>query len=497
VILRRFHLAFRAWRGWSIGLTLSLTACSLGPRYTRPEVPTPPTWRSVEPEQAQATGWPAKDWWRGFQAPQLDALISQAEKANDDIGAAIARVREADAQVRIAGAPLLPSLSLGADGSRQRQRSASLGGAASATGGSSSSPTVSAASAGATPVTYNTFATELGVSYELDFWGRNRAVRNAAEFTAQASRYDRATVELTVVTSVASTWFQTLELRDRLKVAQENLGAARTILDGLKLEAKVGTATALDVAQQEETVAALTAAIPPLQQQLLQTTDALAILVGQTPETLQIASGTLAEITAPPVQPGLPSELLARRPDIAQAEAQLMSANANIAAARAAFFPSIQLTGDGGFASTALSTLFNPVSRVWSATAGLTQPIFQGGALTGQYAYNKARYDELVSTYHKAVISAFSNVEDALVAVQQTGEQQRRQEEVVATARRAYEFSQTQFHAGVINIVTVLNTENALFTAQDTLVQVKYSHLNALVTLYGALGGGWQRGSDS
>jgi NodT family efflux transporter outer membrane factor (OMF) lipoprotein len=310
---------------------------------------------------------------------------------------------------------------------------------------------------------------------------------------ALASRYDRVTVELSVMTSVASTYFQALELRDRLKVAQDNVASARDTLKGLQLEAQVGTVTALDVAQQETTVATLEAGIPPLQQQLAQTVDALAILVGRQPEALDVAAGTLADLAVPQVSAGMPSELLTRRPDVAQAEAQLMAANADIVAARAAFFPSINLTADGGYASTALSTLVNPVNRVFSISAGLAQPIFHGGQILGQYQLNKARYEELLAGYHKAVIAALGNVEDALVAVQQTEEQLKRQQQAVATARHAYELTQAQFHAGTINILVVLSTETALFSAEDTLVQVKYSHLNALVALFGALGGGWQR----
>ena len=255
----------------------------------------------------------------------------------------------------------------------------------------------------------------------------------------------------------------------------------------------MGVITALDVAQQETTVAVLNAAIPPLQQQLLQSIDALAILVGKPPEEVNITTGTLAELSEPKVIPGLPSELLARRPDIAEAEAQLMAANANIAVARASFFPSINLTANGGYVSTALSSLFNPASRVFTLTGGLSQPIFEGGALSGQYSYSKARYAELLANYHKAVISAFGNVEDALVTLQQTALQRERQEEAVAKARHAYEMTQVQFHAGTINILTVLSTETALFAAEDTLVQVKYSHLAALIALFNALGGGWQK----
>ena len=404
--------------------------------------------------------------------------MDQARVANDDIGAAIARIRQADAQARIAGAPLLPSLGADLDGSRQRGQQPSI------------TPTGRLVS---TPSTFNSFTAELTASYEIDFWGKNRALLDAARMAALASRYDRATVELTVMQSVASTYFQALELRDRIKVANDNVASARDTLSGLQLEAQVGTVTALDVAQQETTVATFDAEIPPLVQQLGQTMDALAILVGQQPELVNIEAGALTDLVEPPVTPGMPSELLTRRPDVAEAEAQLIAANANIAAARAAFFPTISLTAAGGYVSPALNTLFNPVSRVFSLTGGLTQPIFQGGALVGQYQLNKGRYAELLSDYHKAVISAFGNVEDALVSVQQTAEQLKRQENAVATARHAYELTQAQFHAGTINILIVLSTETALFTAEDTLVQVKYSHLNALVALFSALGGGWQR----
>jgi outer membrane protein, multidrug efflux system len=404
--------------------------------------------------------------------------MDEARVANDDIGAAIARIRQADAQARIAGAPLLPSLGADLDGNRQRGQEPSI------------SPTGRLVS---TPGTSNSFTAELTASYEIDFWGKNRALLDAARMAALASRYDRATVELTVMQSVASTYFQALELRDRIKVANDNVASARDTLSGLQLEAQVGTVTALDVAQQETTVATFDAEIPPLVQQLGQTMDALAILVGKQPELVNIEAGALTDLVEPPVTPGMPSELLTRRPDVAEAEAQLIAANANIAAARAAFFPTISLTAAGGYVSPALNTLFNPVSRVFSLTGGLTQPIFQGGALVGQYQLNKGRYAELLSDYHKTVISAFGNVEDALVSVQQTAEQLKRQENAVTTARRAYELTQAQFHAGTINILIVLSTETALFTAEDTLVQVKYSHLNALVALFSALGGGWQR----
>ncbi len=447
---------------------LLASACSLGPRYHKPDVPAPDHW--VTASDPAAPEWPSADWWRGFHSAELDALIAQAQSANDDLKAAIARVEQADAQRRIALAPLVPSLSASATATRAR------------------APVLGSTSY----VTGNDFNPLLSASYELDFWGKNRAAYVAAAATERASRYDRTTVELSVLAGVATTYFQVLELRDRLAVAEKNLGNAQEVLRGLTLEQRAGVSTALDVAQQQTVVDTVNASIPPLKQQLRQSEDALAILIGSTPETIDVTRGTLDELGQPAVRSGLPSELLARRPDVASAEAQLIAANANIAAARAALFPSISLTAGGGFESPALANLLTPANRVWSLAGSLTQPIFQGGALVGEYRYTQARYRELLADYHKAVISALANVEDALIAVQQTSDQVARQQEATEQARRAYRFAQMQMHAGTINVLTLLNTETSLFTAEDQLAQAKYTHLNALVSLYQALGGGWQ-----
>jgi NodT family efflux transporter outer membrane factor (OMF) lipoprotein len=455
-------------------LFVHLAACSVGPAYKRPDIPAPGQWQEnpVQDNSAPAAPvWPAADWWHEFGSTRLDELIAEAQRSNDDLAAAIARVQEADAQVRIAGAPLLPTVDLGATATRQRAPVTGVG-----------------------PEVYNVFSPQISASYELDFWGKNRAARAAALATASASRFDQQTVALTVISSVAGTYFQALELRDRIEVARHNLENGQSVLHGLKAEQAAGTATGLDVAQQDTTVALLNAAIPPLLEQFRQTVYALAVLLGRTPESLQIDAGTLTELAPPAVVEGLPSQLLSRRPDIAEAEQQLIAANADITVARAAFFPSIDLTASGGYESTALATLVNPYSRIYSIGAGLTQPIFHGGAIRGQYQYSQARYTELVSTYHKTVITAFSNVESALVAARQTSDQQLRQAEAVSKAQRAFEFAKAQMRAGIVNVLTVLNTENALFTAQDTLVQVQYAHLQALVDLFTALGGGWHQG---
>ena len=449
-------------------LALGEVGCSVGAAYHRPDAPVPTAWRGAP--DATASGWPASDWWRGFGSPQLNDYIAGAQAANDDIAAAVARIQQADAQARIAGAALLPLLTGSAVGSRQRNFSI----------------------AGAAPA-YSEYSPQLAASYQLDFWGKNRQTYNAALFAAQASRFDRETVALTVFTSVAMTYFEVLEARDRLQVAQDNLGNAQHILDGLQLEQTVGTATALDVAQQATTVATVNASIPPLAQQLQQNIDALAILLGRSPESIDVAAGSLDDISLPAVVAGVPSELLARRPDVAEAEAQLKEANANIAVARAAYFPSIDLTAAGGYASKALSSVLMPQSSVFALTAALTQTIFDAGTRKGQLQYARGRYAELLSDYHKTVLTALGNVEDALVAVQQTAQQQLRQQDATDKARRAFEYAQLQMQAGTTNVLTELSTETALFTAQDELVQVRYQHLQALIDLYEALGGGWRQ----
>jgi len=472
----KLQLSARAACGCALAAlaACSLAACRVGPAYQRPEfaapAQAPAQWRDTFNNPAAAV-WPSADWWHGFGSERLDELIAQAQRSNDDLAAAIARIEEADAQARIAGAPLLPSLDLGANATRQRAQVTGLG-----------------------PQTFNSFNPELTASYELDFWGKNRAARDSARATAIASHYDKETVALTVVSSVATSYFLSLEFRDRLEVARQNLANGQKILRGLKLEQTAGTATGLDVAQQEAAVALLDAAIPPLQQQFRQAVNALAVLIGDTPESVDVDAGTLNSLTIPQVLEGLPSQLLSRRPDVAESEQQLISANADITVARAALFPSIQLTASDGYASSALSSLINPAGRIWAVSAGLTQPIFHGGALRGQVTFSNARYRELLSSYHKTVISAFSNVEDALVAAQQTKEQQVRQQKAVDVARRAFQYAQTQMSAGTVNILIVLNTENTLFSAQDELVQIQYLHLQSLVDLFTALGGGWQQG---
>jgi multidrug efflux system outer membrane protein len=417
---------------------------------------------------------PTLDWWRGFRSPELTQLMEEAQKVNLDIAAAVARLVQADAQARITGAALLPSLN--GNGSETYSR----------TSGSSAS----GLSIGGREVV--NYSASLSASYQLDFWGQNRDALQAAEETATANRFDRDVVALTTLTSVANGYFQVLASQDRIRTAEQNIVSATRVLEAIKQRFKAGTGTDLDVAQQEAVLGNQKASVPPLRQTLAQNIIALATLVSRPPESLHVTGGSMNQIALPRVTPGLPSEILTQRPDIRRQEAQLASATANVGSARAQFFPSIQLTGQGGYQSSALVSLFQPHAAFFSMVGGLTQPIFDGGKILGNFELTKARQDELLQTYRKTVVQSFADVDNALVSIRETTTRLRLQREVVAASRRAFELSQQQLQAGTADIVTVLNTQVTLFQAEDVLWQAQLARLLAIVSLYQALGGGWE-----
>ncbi len=340
-------------------------------------------------------------------------------------------------------------------------------------------------------IDFRSYSTSLNVSYELDFWGRNRSARQSAVASSMFSRFDQQTVALTIVTDVANTWFIALSLADRLANARANLADAQQTLAVIQGRFAAGTASALDTAQQEALVAGERATIPSFANQLEQEVIALGILTGQPPERIKVRPGTLTALGLPIVAPGLPSELLARRPDVASAEAQLLAQNFSIKVARAAFFPSIQLTASAGYQAPALNRLITPGGALASLAEGLTLPIFDGGTLRGQLDLAKGRYDELLANYRKAVIQAFTDVDTALTAWRFTSEQEKLEQIAVDTARRAATIARAQMAAGTVDITTVLTAEATLFNDTDTLVQVRLARAQALLNLYKALGGGW------
>ncbi len=467
IVARMSMVVIRIGRSLRIATVCALAVCASGCILTR-DLPDPALDIPDGYKAARLTGGdkpPTLDWWRGFRSGELTTLIEEAQTVNLDIAAATSRIIEADAQARIAGAPLLPNVTA----SDQVTRSKS-----------------------GTAKSISVYTSALSASYEIDFWGKNRDAALAAEEISTANRFDRDVVALATMTSVANAYFQVLASQDRIRTALRNIASAQRILDAIRQRLSAGTGSDLDVAQQESVLANQRAAVPPLRQTLAINLNALATLVSRPPESVHVDGGSLNAIAIPRVTPGLPSELLTQRPDIRRQEASLASATANVGSARAQFFPSIQLTGQAGYQSTALAALFSPQAMFSNVAASLTQPIFDGGRILGNFEYNQARQDELLQTYRKTVVSAFADVDNALESIRQTTERLRLQREVVAASRRAFGLAEQQLRAGTADIVTVLNTQLTLFTAEDSLLQTQLSRLLAIVSLYQALGGGWE-----
>lgn len=408
-----------------------------------------------------------------FRSKTLVALVNEARAGNLDIAAAVHRIEQADAQIRIASQPLIPLLDFDSNASQR------YGGQAPSRGMSRS------------------LSASLTASYELDFWGKNRAARSSAEASALAVRFNAAVIAIETDASVAQTYFQALAVRKRVAIAKQNLATAVRTLDVIKARNTAGTASGLDVAQQETLVANIRVTIPPLEQSFAQYKHALAVLLGMPPERFDFDREDLFELRVPRLSAGLPSDLLCQRPDVSVAEADLAAASFDVSAARAALFPSIKLTGEGGFESTALKALFRPDSLFYQMAAGLTQPILSAYSLKAKVDLDKARYMELLEIYRKSIISSFRDVEDALIAYKKSTEQEELQRQAVTSARKAYEISAAQLKSGVIDLTTLLTVQRTLFTAEDAMVEVRLARLVAAVSLYKALGGGWQRPTDT
>jgi multidrug efflux system outer membrane protein len=450
------------------GAALALAGALLSGCLLDPEVPSPEI--AVPSHFLRATGngrLPGD--FSMFRSRTLTGLVEHARSGNLDIGAAIARIEQADAQVRISTQALIPSLDISGTSAKQMT---------SQNGRQSIS----------TP-----FNAQFSASYVLDFWGQNRAARYAAEAGAFQSRFDTATVAIATDASVANAYFQAAAARKRITVSKADLGAAQKDLEAIKARNKAGTASGLDVAQQETLVATQAVTIPPLEQAYEQNLHALAVLLGQPPQGFKLRVEDLYAIHIPVIRSGLPSDLLQRRPDIASAEAALSAARFNVQSARAAMFPTIQLTGSGGYTSQALRSLFEPQNAFYNMAAGITQPILNEYQLQAQVDLDRGKYKELMETYRKSIVAAFQNVEDQLTATKKLAEQERLQQDAVKSARRAYEISSAQLRSGIIDITALIQIQQNLFNAENALAQVRLARLQAVVALYQALGGGWER----
>lgn len=412
-------------------------------------------------------------WWRRFGSDELNGYMAVADDDNLDIAAAVARLEQSEAQAQIARSALFPAFTYGDNSSRSQSS------------GTNSSGTITK------PSIRNSFTKEINASYVLDVWGLNRDLLKAALHNRDASAYQIQVVRLTALATVANNYLIYAASRERVTVARENLANAERVLGVIKERFAAGTASELDVAQEESLVATQRASIPTLALAAESARTALAVALGQPPQGFHPRIASTRRLTLPSTAPGIPSMLLVRRPDVRASEEQMLADNANVEAARKAFLPNIQLTGNYGVQSAALSTLFRPESIIWSIAANVTQTIFDGGKLRGQLALTEAQRQELIETYRKAILQALTDVENALIAIRANAARETAQRVAVTTAREAFRLSEQRLREGTIDLTTLLTTQNTLFQAQDSLIQIRLARLQAAVSLFQALGGDW------
>jgi len=455
-------------------VALLASGCTVGPNYKRPTVAVPGLYRgtvSMEAAPTQLAALGDQRWWDIFQDEQLRTLIRTAVVQNYDSRIAASRVLEARAQLGITRADQFPSVGAGAGISDTRNsQSKFLPAFETSTG-----------------------QVNLAVAWELDFWGKYRRATEAARANLIASEWARREVLSTLVANVAGAYFQLRALDLQLEISKRTLNSRQESLRLTRILADGGSTTLLDVRQAEQLVFTASAEIPVLEQEIEQQENFISILLGQNPGDIP-RGHTLTEQRQPPeVPPGLPSSLLERRPDIQQAEAQLVAANAEIGVARAAYFPQISLNGAGGFQSSALTSLFTGPAGAWSFGASLTQPIFTGGRLRSQVSLAEARQQTAVLSYQQSIQGAFRDVSDGLVAYRKTREFRTQQELLFRSAEDAARLSHMRYNGGVTGYLEVLTNETNAFSTELGLVQSQLNELLAVVRLYQALGGGWQQ----
>lgn len=460
-------------RALAVGLVLALTGC--GEAVGTPDVGAEMPARFAARADA-GVGEVGSDWVKGFGSRELEHLVALGDADNLDVAAATARIAQAEAELAATRAGLAPSV----DGTGNVSRTVTPG-----TRTSFSPPFRANVADGY----------QLGFtgSWTIDLNGRLRALTAAAGATAKASRIERDAVRLQTATAIADAWLRVGAAREQVRIARESVATAERTLAVYKRRLEVGTATALDIAQQESLVASQRAAIPDLEIDARQTRNALVVLTGRVPEALEPKVASVSGVRVPRIAAGVPSRLLTRRPDVAVAEANLEAQAANVDAARAAFLPEVSLTGSTGLASAFLKNLLRPDAMASSVAAGLTAPIFDAGLRGADLDQARARHAELVATYRSTVHQALADVENALIAVDQNRRHEQLQQAVVAAARKTQKLTEERLAEGTIDVTTVLEAERTLFSAEQTLVSVRLARLRAVVSLAGALGGGWTK----
>ena len=450
---------------------LLLTACTVGPKYKRPTVVIPDTYRgSAAEDGAGGTSLGDEKWWLVFQDTQLQALIREAIAQNYDLRIAAARILEAQAILGITRADQFPTVSGGVIASNQRYPK--------------------------TPITpeFETSPTQVNLSlaWELDFWGKFRRATEAARAELLATQWGQKAVVSSLVSNVATAYFQLLELDLEMEISKRALNSRKESLRLVEIRQKGGATSLMDVRQSEQLVYTAAAAIPDLERRIEQQENLISILLGRNPGFVTRGNTLLENAVPPSVPAGLPSSLLDRRPDIQSAEQQLIAANARIGVAKAAYFPQITLTAVAGFQSAALSDLFTGPAGLWNFGGQLAQPIFTAGKIRSGVRLTEAQQQEAVLIYQHSIQQAFRDVADSLVAYRKNQEFREQQELLTNAAKDATRLAESRYRGGVTSYLEVLDSDTRYFDAQLGLAQAQLNERLALVQVYNALGGGWQ-----
>ena len=443
----------------------------MGPDYKKPASEMPAVPADQKQSDADISPYIKADWWTMFQDPELNSLVGEALENNKDLQIALARVLEAQAQFNITGADLWPQVNVDLQASRGNVLGTSV-----------------------QPAPVNAFVAEPTISWEIDLWGKQRRLKESdkAQYFATTAAKDLTRLALTA--NVVNAYFLILTLDDQLSAAQDMAAADNDIVRVYKDRYNAGLLSMLDLSRVEADAASVEASEKDLERQVLEAQSALAVLVGRTPKEIvegQIKRGKKLEeiILIPNIPAGIPSSVLEKRPDVLQAEEQLISANAQIGAARASYFPNISLTALFGYVSNSLESLFD--NGVWSLAGGLVQPLFEGGKIKAQNKKAEAAYQESLAAYEKAVQSAFKDVYDSLNANRITREVYDSTLQQTQALQKSFDITQDQYNAGYIDTINLLDVKRSLLQAQMSLAQARYNELAAIVSLSKALGGGW------
>jgi len=458
----------------ALALAALLPACAVGPNYSRPEMPAPPQHRFLD-GPAQAESLADLPWWEVTKDPQLHALVREGIARNLDLRVATARVEEARAQAGIARSFLFPEINLtGGYGAQQASRL--------------SEPPQGTRN----QKTYQNWNAGVGLSWEIDLFGRLRREKEAAFAAFLATDQGRRGVLITLVADVASTYFLLRELDLQLEIARRTvqLNDETVAFYDRRLQGGVSNRLELDQAVANRALTAST--IPEIETQIALAENALSLLLGRPPGPIERGTALTEQWQPPQVPAGMPAALLERRPDVVQAEQFLVASNANVGAAKALFFPTISLTGLLGTISGDFSNLLKADSNVWSVSPGLFQPLFQGGRIRRNYEAAQARFDQALAQYQKAALNGYREVADSLVTIQKLALRRAEQEKGVVALRDAAKLSRERYDSGLANYLEILIADQQLFTQELQLARTRGAELRAVVQLYRALGGGWQ-----